>query len=51
MKIPWLPKKNINKKAEGVITDYELNVGLKVEPPIPVEDMQYGEQIERSAVL
>jgi Zn-dependent peptidase ImmA (M78 family) len=39
MKIPWLPKKKINKKAEGVITDYELNVGLKVEPPIPVEDI------------
>ncbi|MHC4457616.1 MAG: ImmA/IrrE family metallo-endopeptidase [Planctomycetota bacterium] len=39
MKIPWLPKKKINKKAEGVITDYELNVGLKVKPPIPIEDI------------
>ncbi len=39
MKIPWLPKKKINKKAEGVITDYELNVGLRVEPPIPIEDI------------
>jgi Zn-dependent peptidase ImmA (M78 family) len=39
MKIPWLPKKRINKKAEGVITDYEINVALKVEPPIPIEDI------------
>jgi Zn-dependent peptidase ImmA (M78 family) len=39
MKIPWLSKKKINKKAEGVITAYELNVGLKVEPPIPIEDI------------
>jgi hypothetical protein len=44
MKIPWLPKKKINKKAEGVITDYELNVGLQEGVwSLAIEGMQYGE--------
>ena len=51
MKIPWLPKKKINKKAEGVITDYELNADLKGVWSLAIEGMQYGEQTERSAVL
>jgi Zn-dependent peptidase ImmA (M78 family) len=51
MKIPWLPKKRINKKAEGVIADYELKVGLRVEPPIPVEDIiERGLNLKRGCI-
>ena len=39
MKVPWLPKSEIAKRAAGVIGNYQDMVGHPVEPPIPVEDI------------
>ena len=46
MKVPWLSKKKITLKAQGVIAEYEKNTGVNVEPPVPVEDI-----IERGLYL
>jgi Zn-dependent peptidase ImmA (M78 family) len=51
MKVPWLSKKKINTKAEIVISDYESNVGVNVEPPIPVEDIiERGLHLKRGCI-
>jgi Zn-dependent peptidase ImmA (M78 family) len=39
MKVPWLSKSEISKRASSVITDYKAIVGHPVNPPIPVEDI------------
>lgn len=51
MKIPWLPKKEIHKKAEHVITDYESNTGTQVVPPIPIDDIiERGMDLKRGCI-
>ena len=39
MKVPWLPKSEIAKRAASVIDDYQGIIGHPVKPPIPVEDI------------
>jgi Zn-dependent peptidase ImmA (M78 family) len=39
VKVPWLTKSEISKKAVSVIGDYQGLVGHPVKPPIPVEDI------------
>ena len=39
MKVPWLPKRRIALAAESLIADYENMIGVKLTPPIPVEDI------------
>ncbi|MGD2272826.1 MAG: ImmA/IrrE family metallo-endopeptidase [Desulfobacterales bacterium] len=51
MNTPWLPKKRIHKKAEGVITDYESKTGNQVAPPIPIEDIiESGLNLKRGCI-
>jgi Zn-dependent peptidase ImmA (M78 family) len=51
MKIPWLSKKKIHKKAERVITDYELKTGNQVVPPIPIDDIiERGLNLKRGCI-
>jgi Zn-dependent peptidase ImmA (M78 family) len=51
MKIPWLPKKKIHKKAEGVVTVYESKTGYKVAPPIPIDDIiERGLNLKRGCI-
>ena len=52
MKVPWLSKKRINTRVEGVIAAYEKNAGVKVEPPIPVEDIiERGLNLKRGCIV
>ena len=37
MKVPWLPKEQIEMKAREVISAYEDKSGRKAAPPVPVE--------------
>ena len=46
MKVPWMSRKAISRKAEALIQDFERKAGYPVTPPIPVEEI-----IERSLGL
>ena len=39
MNVPWLPKKIIIEGAAKIVSDYEVMIGHKIGPPIPVEDI------------
>ena len=39
MKVPWLNKKSISTAAAGVLADYETKIKLRIQPPIPVENI------------
>jgi hypothetical protein len=39
MKVPWLSRDQIGKKAETLIRNAESTLGYTIEPPIPVEDI------------
>lgn len=39
MKVPWLPKASIARMADDVISGYESTTGMRVAPPIPVENI------------
>jgi hypothetical protein len=39
MKVPWLSRDKIGKKAENLIKNSESMLGYPLEPPIPVEDI------------
>jgi len=39
MRVPWLAKEEIARKADELASGYEAVVGHKVNPPIPVEDV------------
>lgn len=39
MRVPWLSKESIERIAADVIFGYELALGSRIEPPIPVEDI------------
>ncbi len=39
MKVPWLSKKAIAGKAEGLIQDFQRKAGYPITPPIPVEEI------------
>lgn len=46
MKVPWMSKTAIARKAESLIEDFQQKAGYPVTPPIPVEEI-----IERSLGL
>ena len=46
MKVPWISKEEIAKKATDLLEDFQTMAGYMVKPPVPVEDI-----IERSLGL
>ncbi|HDR14068.1 MAG TPA: ImmA/IrrE family metallo-endopeptidase [Desulfobacteraceae bacterium] len=46
MKVPWMSKKAIARKAEALVEDFQRRAGYTISPPIPVEEI-----IERSLGL
>ena len=36
-KVPWLTKKEVETRAEQLLSDYELFIERPIEPPVPVE--------------
>ena len=39
MRVPWLAKEAISRKAGIVIADYEAEAGRRIAPPIPIEEL------------
>ena len=39
MRVPWMTKEEIARRAEGLLTAYEAVIGHRVRPPVPVEDV------------
>ena len=39
MKVPWMSKDQINRRAEKLIKDFQTMLGYPITPPIPAEDI------------
>ncbi|MFO8088382.1 MAG: ImmA/IrrE family metallo-endopeptidase [Desulfatiglandaceae bacterium] len=39
MKVPWMSKQSIARKADALIKDFERKAGYTVNPPVPVEEI------------